>query len=94
MPSEDSGDGWFVGTEGQDGVWSMHLRHPSPLWTGPTVLMLAPLSHHLEEPLPLPVGTFADPLEHATRGGASVGQKLVFERLERVQLFVFNSLCM
>ena len=56
--------------------------------------MLAPLSHHLEEPLPLPVGTFADPLEHATRGGASVGQKLVLERLERVQLFVFNSLCM
>lgn len=46
--------------------------------------------------LPLTVGTFADPREHAARGGASVRQKLVLESLERVQLFFFffNSLCM
>lgn len=50
MPSEDSGDVWCVGTEGQDGVWSVHLlklsRHRGQ---DSRVLTLAPLSHHLEE---------------------------------------------
>lgn len=42
MPSENSRDVWFVGTEGQDGVWSMHLvkdghcRGTPARWTGPT----------------------------------------------------------
>lgn len=42
MPYENSRDVWFVGTEGQDGVWSMHLvknghcKGTPALWTGPT----------------------------------------------------------
>lgn len=92
MPSEDSGDVWCVGTEGQDGVRSIHLlklsRHPSSLdrthgcWRWHQ-------SPSGRVRLPLTVGTFADPLERAARGGASVGQKLVLESLGRVQLFFF-----
>lgn len=47
----------------------------APLLSGqdPQGLTLPPLSHHLEElRLPLTVGIFADPLEHAARDGASV----------------------
>lgn len=66
-----------------------------PSGQDPRVWMLTPFNHHLEEfDSLLTLGIFAEPLEHAAKDGVSVGQKLVPESWERVQLFFFfNSLC-
>lgn len=88
-----------MGTEGQDGVWSVYLvKHsrtvtaeaPPALWTGPTNVdadTSQPPSGRVR--LPLTLGIFAEPLEHAARDGVSVEQKPVPESWERVQLFFF-----
>lgn len=61
-----------------------------PSGQDPRVWMLTPFNHHLEEfDSLLTLGIFAEPLEHAAKDGVSVGQKLVPESWERVQLFFF-----
>lgn len=67
-----------------------HCRGNPALWTGPTSVdadTSQPPSGRVR--LPFTLGIFAELFEHAAKDGVSVGQKLVPESWERVQLFFF-----